>query len=391
MSGFLNSFNDTVAGDTATTTIQFVLPLNFDASLGNISFLLQDAEGLVYSYGVANNYSVSQSQNAVLVQAQVNLTIPSTIPTNNMGTAYQVSMLLEVPNEKPVYQNALIKVLPLTMKETGASDCVIIKGSRSSLDLTLPRQYNVVSANFYRDNDIINPTPPIIAPPVPTADGFVYSIKLNTQQIQATLNPYSVIWLYGDSPTELDEQTQSSIYVVTPSMMQAAKDLLLRVNKARTSIGDRPTYSIDEMMSYLRRGADWFNAYSLVTTFSMTNAKNGIREYWIKFSEVIALRSQYMYEGETAFDFQGQAVSLNIDRSQYYEGLASVIENEVLEPTRMLKQQLAKRGNTDGDGSVDPNALRRGAIGSLGISLTPVSNLRLGNPNSYFFGIRPFW
>jgi len=145
------------------------------------------------------------------------------------------------------------------------------------------------------------------------------------------------------------------------------------------------------MMSYLRRGADWFNAYSLVTTFSMTNAKNGIREYWIKFSEVIALRSQYMYEGETAFDFQGQAVSLNIDRSQYYEGLASVIENEVLEPTRMLKQQLAKRGNTDGDGSVDPNALRRGAIGSLGISLTPVSNLRLGNPNSYFFGIRPFW
>lgn len=391
MAGFLNSFSPIVAGSSGTTAIQFILPPGTDASLGSITYKLQDPDGIVYASGNAIGYSVTAAPNAVQVNGTIVLAIPDSIPTNTVGTAYQVSMTLTLPGQNSVMQNALVTVLPNTMVATGASDTVIIQGNLSELELVLPNVEAYVTANFYRDNDIINPTPPTVTGPVATSDGYRYTISVNTSQIPPSLEPYGVIWLFGDSNVSISDQEQSAVYIVTPTQIQAAKDLMLRINKARTSIGDKPTFSVTEMFSYLRRGMDWFNSTGLATSFTMTNAKYGTREFWLKFSEVIALRAQYMFEGETAFDFQGQAISLNVDRAQYYEGLASSIENEAMEPTRQYKQQLGKRGNTGGDGSVNPNTLRHGAIGSVGISLTPVSNIRLGNPNSYFFGIRPFW
>ncbi len=391
MSGFLNSFSPIVAGNSGTTVVQFVLPSGTNAAGGSIQYELVDPNGIVYTSGTAIGYSVTTSPNSVQANATVVLSVPSNIPVNLLGTAYQVSMTLNIPGKSPVLQTALVTIQPNTMVYTGASDIVCIKGTTAKLQLVLPEDFPTVTANFYKDNDIINPTPPSVTGPVVTSDGYAYSINLVTQQIPASLEPYGVIWQYGASATDLEGQEQSSVYVITQSMIQAAKDLQLRINKARTSIGDKPTFDITEMFSYMRRGMDWFNSVGITTSFTMTNAKFGTREYWLKFSEVIALRSQYMFEGETAFDFQGQAISLNVDRSQYYEGLASAIESEAMEPTRQYKDQLGKRGNINGDGSADPNSLRKGAIGSLGISLTPVSNLRLGNPNAYFFGIRPFW
>jgi hypothetical protein len=120
----------------------------------------------------------------------------------------------------------------------------------------------------------------------------------------------------------------------------------------------------------------------------MTNATGPVRNYWINMSEIEALRSQYMAESEAAFDFQGQAISLSIDRTQYYEALASAIEIQIQEPMRTLKQNLGKRGALAGDGNVDPTQLRQGAIGTIGISLSPVSNLRPFNANYWLGGLR---
>lgn len=390
MAGFLNSFSPIVAGNSGTTLIQFQLPAGTSAASGVISYELKDADGVVYANGMAVGYNVVNTANAVLVNASIILTVPSNIPTNIVGTAYQVSMKLSIPSLPDNFQSALITILPNTMVETGAADIVSIHGTKALLELVLAEN-KYVTADFYKDNTKINPTPPTVSPAVATSDGYAYQIELNTQPLQPSLEPYGVVWFYGNDATHLYDQEQSSVYVITQSQLQAAKDLQLRINKARTSIGDKPTFDITEMLSYLRRGMDWFNAFGIVTSFTMTNAKYGTREYWLKFSEIIALRAQYMFESETNFDFQGQAISLNVDRTGFYEGLASAIESEVQEAARQYKQQLGKRGNTNGDGSADPNSLRKGAIGSLGISLTPVSNLRLGNPNSYFFGIRPFW
>lgn len=391
MAGFLNSFSPIIAGSSGTTAIQFILPPGTDASLGSVTFKLQDSDGLVYSSGSAIGYSISVAPHAVQVNGSIILMIPDNIPVNPTGTAYQVSMVLSIPGVSPIFQNALVTVLPNTMVSTGAADTVIVRGNSAKLNLVLPTLPGYVTANFYKDNDIINASPPAVQGPVVTSDGYSYTIVLDTTQIPASLEPYGVIWLIGDDPITLHDQEQSAVYIISPTQVQAAKDLMLRINKARTSIGDRPTFEITEMFSYLRRGMDWFNSIGAATNFNMTNAKYGTREFWIKFSEVVALRAQYMFEGETSFDFQGQAISLSVDRSQFYDGLASTIESEAVEATRVFKQQMAKRGNSGGDGSANPTSLQHGAIGSVGISLSPVSNLRLGNPNSYFFGIRPFW
>jgi hypothetical protein len=76
-----------------------------------------------------------------------------------------------------------------------------------------------------------------------------------------------------------------------------------------------------------------------------------------------------------------------VDRSQYYESLAASLESAITESCRQLKQQMAKRGISSGDGSQNPNALAYGAIGTVGISLSPISNIRsFGVGNTWWGG-----
>ncbi|MEK9322795.1 hypothetical protein, partial [Escherichia coli] len=61
---------------------------------------------------------------------------------------------------------------------------------------------------------------------------------------------------------------------------------------------------------------DAFNgAYGQFTSFTMTNARGPIREYWLLYAELAAIQSQYLAEGEKAFNYQGAAISLEVDRT----------------------------------------------------------------------------
>jgi hypothetical protein len=107
----------------------------------------------------------------------------------------------------------------------------------------------------------------------------------------------------------------------------------------------------------------------------MLNAKGGIREYWLRFAEVMALRSQFLAEGEKVFNFSGQAISLEVDRTQYYQTLADNIQSYLDAEGKQVKQNLIKKGITAGDGDVsDLSAMRRGANGAVAITLTPATN-----------------
>lgn len=387
---FLNSFEPVQAGNSATTVAQFVLPVGTNASSGVITYELLDASGVVYSSGGATNYTTTNAVNGVVAQADVTVVVPSNIPVTLTGSAYQVKLNLAIVGY-PVYtMYSLVQVLPNTYVEQGASDLVEIKGNTCNLQLVLPTSQPYVTANLYWYNDILNSAPPTVTGPTAVSDGYMWQITLDTstEVTPASLVPYQFVWSYGASSSSPLSSEASSVYIVTASVLQAVKDLMAKINKAKTSLGERPTFSSTEALTYLRLGADKFNAFGMPTNFSFTKATGGVRAFWLAFSEIEALRAQYMFEGESAFDFQGQAISLNVDRTQYYDGLASSVENQITEPARQFKVQLAKRGNLDGEGDVNPNALRQGAIGSIGISLSPVSNIRPYNATLWANGLR---
>ncbi|MDN3080092.1 hypothetical protein, partial [Enterococcus faecium] len=69
-----------------------------------------------------------------------------------------------------------------------------------------------------------------------------------------------------------------------------------------------------------------------------------------------------------AFNYQGAAISLEVDRTQYLETAARDIQSRLDSEIKDVKVNLIIKGNTSGDGSADPTKLQPGAIGAVGFS-----------------------
>lgn len=380
MTAFSNQLTHVVAGNSAATTASFMVPTIFTAvSSGYITYELIDAENVVYASGNGINYTVTPENESNLITAECTITVPSNIPVTTVGTAYQIRFTLNLPDEdnQEFFIYSSLMVMPPKQVDYGADDIVELAGTTTSMTLVLQDQADTgtVIANGYMNNTAIPALTGIVATgPTALADGYQYQLSVATPAQAASLVPYNIIWDYQVSGQVYHESAQ--LFLVTPSILDAMKAVLVQVNKSRAHFGFQPVFSEPEILNYLRLGMDYFNGLFNPTMFTMTNATGPIRFFWIQCSCIIALRSQYLMEGEAAFNFSGQSVSLDVDRSQFYEGLASAIDQQIQEPLRSLKANLAKRGLLMGDGNVNPTALTRNAIGTIGISASPVSNLR---------------
>jgi hypothetical protein len=123
---------------------------------------------------------------------------------------------------------------------------------------------------------------------------------------------------------------------------------------------------------------DAFNgAYGIFTNFTMTNALGPLREMWLLYAEKGALEAQALLEGEKMFDFQGAAISLNVDRTGMLDTAIGKIQQTLDAEVKPFKQNLLIKGITNGDGSGDGTGdfskAKRGNMGSVGISIHPAS------------------
>ena len=169
------------------------------------------------------------------------------------------------------------------------------------------------------------------------------------------------------------------LYLVNTSVLAACEDLRMFINRTNTTIVGQPDmiFTHRALLTFLRMGRDYFNMVFQLTNFTMSRASGGIRDGWLMCSSIRALRSQFMAEGEQAFDYQGQAISLNVDRTQYYDSLASNLESQ-LEMFNKFKSQLTKRGITSGDGDLSNTNYRAGNVAAVGLNVTAISPYSFG-------------
>ncbi len=179
------------------------------------------------------------------------------------------------------------------------------------------------------------------------------------------------------------------LWVVTPQVLNAASLVESYINKSRiANVIPELQYATSDLLQALKAGLDIYNSFPPYgTSFDGTNMQGVLLESWLICSAYQLLNMQYMAEGSLAFDFSGQSVSLNIDRTQYIESMLGRLQEEIENTVKPAKKLVVKAGIVGGDGSA---GAKLGGYGkNFGLtSLINAPTTRLRTMNSTF---RRYW
>lgn len=375
---------DTIeAGKSALGTAIFAFPTHIDPAGGYVDWEFLDSEGVIYASGNAFEYVVESNgiTNTVISRAVIN--VPSDVPPSLQGQKYQLrytltlssQMIQEYPTQSTYYSFENVTVIGLNTVPLGTQAGIEMQGDVATLSIVVDQLYDNVVLEIYQDNTLLGASP--IADPVRVSSGYYYAGSIPTAALPVSLESYTVVWKYGNTATPNQTFRESApLWIINATIMQAMDDMRAKISKARATLYGAPDsqFPASTLMTWLRRARDNFNgSYGVFTSFTMTNAKGAIREYWLMYAEIGALEAQYLCEGEKAFNFSGAAIQLDVDRTGFLDNAASKIQARLDSEFKPVKQVMVMRGATKGDGSVDPSRLQQGAIGTVGICITPAS------------------
>lgn len=386
-----NSYQDLVgdiaAGKSALATVVFQFAPDFDPSGGYITWDVLDSLGVVYATGNAFEYRIVSTGISNVVTGRAVINVPETIPAT-VDDPYQLRYTLRVGNGI-AYNSENIRVYGLSEVQLGTADAIEIQGDKATLSLVTEKVYQNYAIELYGNNTLLAAMP--LASPERISNGYFIAGSIDTTPLPATLIPYNVLWKFFNSPNQVFRES-AALWIVNPSILQAIEDVKSKVNKARQTLYGTPDsqFPSTEILKWLRRGMDSFNnAYGVFTSFTMTNAMGGVREFWLLCAEKAALEAQYGMEAEKAFNFSGAAISLDVDRTQYLDNMIGKIQGALDAELKALKQNLLIKGIKDGDGSGpngngDFSVASRGAMGSVGITISPASIYNSGGGLGFF-------
>lgn len=366
-------------GQTAIGTGIFSFGTDVDPTGGAISWELLDRDGRIWSAGSAYSYSVQSSGFSVTAIGQALVTVPSDLPPSLEGQGYQLRWTLEVDGVR-YYSFEQLQVTGQLTVPLGAEPCTELVGVTARPQLVTSKLWSTVLLEVWDDQQKIGSSviaaPGLPYQPLKNSSGWTYTAAIDTSQLVMNyMKPWTLIWRFWDAEdNQMSESTE--LWVINPVVAQAVSDMRQKINKARTTIYGAPDllFPVSTILTWLRRAADSFNTWAGVLTYiTFTNPSGPIREYWLMIAELLALESQYLAEGEKAFDFQGAAISLSVDKTQYLDSMASKIQSRLDNELKPFKINLIYKGNEKGDGSGDPSRLQRGAMGSVGISIHPAT------------------
>lgn len=188
----------------------------------------------------------------------------------------------------------------------------------------------------------------------------------------------------------VDQQPTSYTFNCWPSnstILSAAKQVEDFINKAQIkNVIPELDYTQGDLLMYLYRGLNLFNSLEQVTGFTGVKMTGYMQEAWVICATYYALAAQLQAEGALAFDFSGQTVNLNIDRTPSIESALGRIEQQIDNVVKPLKKQLKSNGVLGGDGSngtVALNGARKRGV--LGLTNAPTTRLPYVGRNGSWF------
>lgn len=361
-------------GGAAVGKASFILPAGTEATNGYVTWSLLDKEGTVYSNGNAYEYKLNTNSTYVAVEAMCVVNAPSDMESDLSTDHYQIRWELNNVLSSPIYAFENVDIQSTYSVPTGAQDTVEMFGDLATLSIVLPKPYEQVSLSIYTSVGSNLIAQAAITSSYRVSNGYYYEANFDTSSVPVSLDPYILSWKYNNSTGQSNRDT-GQLFVVNASILRATKSVEAAIAKARTTLLNfkDELFTPSVIVTMLARGRDTFNGASgHFTSFTMTNADSFIREYWLKYTQVELLQAQYLLEGEKAYTFSGQAISLERDVTQYYQSMANDLKQALDADMKSIKQNMLIKGLSGGDGSTS-SVNTRGSMGSVGISISPAS------------------
>lgn len=265
----------------------------------------------------------------------------------------------------------------------------------TKINFNLPFAYDTnihtVDVAIYKNNEAVLGELDLEDPNIKTAVGTTTTnVSLEVDMKVDRFEPLSLMV----SVSRLDAQDSNIVYTmwpITPQILMATRMLEAQINKADyKQVIPELAYTSSDLVMYLYRGLAMFNQLPpRVTDFWGTNMQGSLLDAWITCSSYYALAAQLKAEGAMAFDFSGQSINLNIDRSPSEEAALGRVETQINDTIKEYKKTLGKAGYFQGDGSIGGRYLTAGHnSGVLKVTNAPTTKRRLTRQNHPFLRIR---
>lgn len=355
---------------------EFDDPIYPDPSFDPPSATLYDLDNSIIFKGVATPTTVQG-------EWQIDLSIP------NMDLLDRVMLTLEWlfhDEEGTLHRTkSLVAVDPAS--ENRISDVVVLyKKGITDMTFTMPifvQASDTLTASVYLNNepvlediDLMSLSGKII-----TSTKATFTLPINLDSTNMRLEPLNITVTHKSHRTGVLQYHTRNAWVLTPQILTAVSMLSQFVDKAKIQqVIPALEYTQGDMVNCLYRGLSMFNSYPpYLTSFRGTNMQGTMLECWIICSSYVALSTQMLAEGAHAFDFAGQDVNFNVDRTPAIESALGRIDQQLENLVKPYKKLIGKAGITTGDGSVGGTTISTArAFGKTSIINSPTSKLGRG-------------
>jgi hypothetical protein len=313
-----------------------------------------------------------------------NYTLNVGLPLLNYGEKKQLKLawvFRDQDNNKYTVSDVVI-VEPANLKRD--SDLFTISGLDTTASFVLPTVVNQtnLAISLFSGNTLVQ----VLSPSLMTSNNVDRTTcVVNLPVLQAKFENYLIV-----AQVNLGTVPKNYTYKLwhtTPSVVSMISLVEDFVNKSRIeNTIQELEYTHGDIMSAMLEGLAHFNGIGpQLTSFNGLNMQGAIGNAWFICTCWYLLHAQRLAEGSTAFDFSGQGVSLNVDRTPHLDTLIGAMESRIQDTVIPLKKLLAKAGIVSGDGSQGSNlngiANSRAAasrMGNLTVTNSPLTRFTRG-------------
>jgi hypothetical protein len=146
----------------------------------------------------------------------------------------------------------------------------------------------------------------------PDGDSFVFYYDIPAQALGNNQN-FAIIWKIRETVIDIQEFVYQTLTSIPPSTLNQVTAVRMLIDKFQKRLGVVQAYEDSDIVEYLQRGTELFNAVYPTTYWSFGSVPSSFNVWIVLFASWYALNAQRLLETDLGINFSGQTVTLDYD------------------------------------------------------------------------------